>query len=234
MLNSGPAPAGRRPAGTGRKRGQSLSAAAHLSRTPAGESDCPRLPWLPPGSPARESDCPRAPAADFPAFTGCKGMAPYHEANRWGEDHAILLSFGCGIRRQQLHGREPDRADRLHFADGGFVVAWARRYDAGRQRERDQGAALRRRGQQGRRRVPGQFRRPGSQFTPSVATLANGKLPRHLGDNDPAQDGSGNAIKAQLFGRSGAPIGGEFLVDDGGRQAACSTPMSRRSPTAGS
>jgi hypothetical protein len=55
----------------------------------------------------------------------------------------------------------------------------------------------------------------GSQFTPTVATLADGKFVIAWSTGDTLQDGSGNAIKAQLFDASGAKLGAEFLVNTG-------------------
>lgn len=53
----------------------------------------------------------------------------------------------------------------------------------------------------------------GSQFTPSVAAIDAGRFIVTWVTTDTSQDGSGNSIKAQLFARDGAPIGGEFLVN---------------------
>ncbi|MEO7690600.1 MAG: hypothetical protein ABIS51_15060, partial [Sphingomonas sp.] len=53
----------------------------------------------------------------------------------------------------------------------------------------------------------------GSQFTESVAVLANGTFVVSWITADPLQDGSGNAVKARLFSATGTPLGGEFLVN---------------------
>ena len=53
----------------------------------------------------------------------------------------------------------------------------------------------------------------GSQFTPAVTTLADGKFVIAWSTGDTLQDGNGNAIKAQLFDASGAKLGSEFLVN---------------------
>jgi len=53
----------------------------------------------------------------------------------------------------------------------------------------------------------------GYQYSPSVTALAGGGFVIAWYSTDPAQDGSEGAIKAQLFGASGAKVGGEFLVN---------------------
>lgn len=54
---------------------------------------------------------------------------------------------------------------------------------------------------------------PGSQFTPAVTTFGEDRFIVTWVTTDPAQDGSGNAIKAQIFDSAGAKIGAEFLVN---------------------
>ena len=53
----------------------------------------------------------------------------------------------------------------------------------------------------------------GSQYTPTITGLANGGFVVTWSTNDPAQDGSGWAVKAQIFSASGAKQGAEFLVN---------------------
>src|SRR5687767_2347812 len=48
------------------------------------------------------------------------------------------------------------------------------------------------------------------QRAPSVTTLASGGYVVTWDTTDTAQDGSGRAIKGQLFDSSGAPVGAEF------------------------
>ena len=53
----------------------------------------------------------------------------------------------------------------------------------------------------------------GPQFTPAVTTFGEDRFIVTWVTTDPAQDGSGNAIKAQIFDSTGAKIGAEFLVN---------------------
>ena len=53
----------------------------------------------------------------------------------------------------------------------------------------------------------------GPQFTPAVTTFGVDRFIVTWVTTDPAQDGSGNAIKAQIFDSAGAKIGAEFLVN---------------------
>ena len=100
------------------------------------------------------------------------------------------------------------------FAEGGFIVVWsttdtlqdgagwaikAQRYDA-------VGNAV------GQEVLINSFS-AGDQRAPSVTTLANGGYVVTWESTDPAQDGSGLAIKGQLFDPSGARVGSEFLVN---------------------
>jgi Ca2+-binding RTX toxin-like protein len=52
-----------------------------------------------------------------------------------------------------------------------------------------------------------------SQWHPTVAALPNGRFIISWATEDPAQDGSYEAVKAQIFDATGARIGGEFLVN---------------------
>ncbi|HEY0013730.1 MAG TPA: hypothetical protein VGB79_12865 [Allosphingosinicella sp.] len=52
-----------------------------------------------------------------------------------------------------------------------------------------------------------------SQFTPTVKSFADGGFVIAWATADTAQDGSGNAIEAQLFDASGAKVGAEFRVN---------------------
>ena len=101
-----------------------------------------------------------------------------------------------------------------HFADGGFVIVWGTLDPA--QDGADSAIKAQRFDSAGNRVGP-EFLvnsyAPGSQFTPAIAVSANGNFLVSWVSTDPAQDGSGNAIKAQLFDASGAMIGGEFLVN---------------------
>jgi Ca2+-binding RTX toxin-like protein len=100
------------------------------------------------------------------------------------------------------------------FAGGGFVIVWGSLDTA---QDGSESAIKAQLFDAAGNKVGLEFRvnsaAPGSQFTPSVATLADGKFVVSWVTTDPAQDGSGNAIKAQLFDSSGAPIGAEFLVN---------------------
>ncbi len=58
-----------------------------------------------------------------------------------------------------------------------------------------------------------------SQTEVSVANLANGGFVISWTTFDTAQDGSGNAIKAQVFDAAGAKVGGEILVNTAGAAA---------------
>ena len=53
----------------------------------------------------------------------------------------------------------------------------------------------------------------GNQTNPQVALLANGNYVVTWQSSDPAQDGSGSAIKAQIFDFNGAKVGNELLVN---------------------
>ena len=53
----------------------------------------------------------------------------------------------------------------------------------------------------------------GNQYTPTVTGLTNGGFVVTWITDDPAQDGSGTAIKAQIFTAAGVKQGGEFLVN---------------------
>ena len=56
----------------------------------------------------------------------------------------------------------------------------------------------------------------GYQVSPTITGLANGGFVVTWRTYDPAQNGSGDAIKAQIFTASGAKQGGEFLVNTAG------------------
>ncbi len=100
------------------------------------------------------------------------------------------------------------------FSDGGFVVAWGSLDTA---QDGSESAIKAQRFDAAGNKVGPEFRvnshAAGSQFTPSVATLANDSFVVTWVTTDATQDGSGNAIKAQLFSAAGIPIGGEFLVN---------------------
>ena len=53
----------------------------------------------------------------------------------------------------------------------------------------------------------------GDQMTPQVSSLAGGGFVVTWESGDPAQDGSGYAIKARVFAADGTALGGEFLVN---------------------
>lgn len=100
------------------------------------------------------------------------------------------------------------------FSDGGFVIVWGTADPA----QDGSDSAIKgqlfdvygqKKGAEFRVNSAG----VGSQFTPSVTTLADGSFIVAWVNNDTAQDGSGGAIKAQLYSREGAAIGGEFLVN---------------------
>jgi hypothetical protein len=100
------------------------------------------------------------------------------------------------------------------FADGGFVAMWVTLDTT----QDGSGNAIK--GQRfdvNGNKIGAEFlvnnQGAGSQFTPSVSVLANGSFIATWITNDTTQDGSGNAVKAQIFSASGIPIGGEFLVN---------------------
>jgi RTX calcium-binding nonapeptide repeat (4 copies)/Cadherin domain len=100
------------------------------------------------------------------------------------------------------------------FADGGFVAMWVTLDTT----QDGSGNAIK--GQRfdvNGNKIGAEFlvnsQGAGSQFTPSVSVLANGSFVATWITNDTTQDGSGNAVKAQIFSASGIPIGGEFLVN---------------------
>ncbi|HEX8448657.1 MAG TPA: hypothetical protein VF652_03600, partial [Allosphingosinicella sp.] len=98
------------------------------------------------------------------------------------------------------------------FADGGFIVVWGTSDPA---QDGDDSAIKAQLFDSAGRKIGAEFlvnsASAGAQFTPEVATLANGNFIVTWVANG-ADDGS-DGIKAQLFSRSGAPIGGELMVN---------------------
>src|SRR6188768_3552694 len=52
-----------------------------------------------------------------------------------------------------------------------------------------------------------------NQTNPRIATFADGRFVVTWVTSDSAQDGDGQALKAQLFAADGTKLGGEFLVN---------------------
>ncbi|MGH6780578.1 MAG: hypothetical protein ACREB5_00530, partial [Sphingomonadaceae bacterium] len=100
------------------------------------------------------------------------------------------------------------------FSDGGFVISWGTLDSA---QDGDSSAIKAQLFDANGEKVGAELlvnsSVVGSQFTPSIATLGNDTFIVTWVTTDSSQDGSGNAIKAQLFSRSGSPIGTEFLVN---------------------
>src|SRR3990170_3542846 len=101
-----------------------------------------------------------------------------------------------------------------YFADGSFVIVWGTLDPA---QDGADSAIMGQRFDSAGNKVGPEFlvnaNALGSQFTPAIAVSANGNFLVSWVSTDPAQDGDGNAIKAQLFDSSGAMIGGEFLLN---------------------
>lgn len=100
------------------------------------------------------------------------------------------------------------------FSNGGFVIVWGSLDPA---QDGSESAIKGQRFGASGAKVGAEFRvntaAPGSQFTAEVATLSDDRFVVAWVSNDTAQDGSGSAIKAQLFAADGTAIGGEFLVN---------------------
>ncbi|MEO6215868.1 MAG: cadherin repeat domain-containing protein, partial [Sphingomonas sp.] len=100
------------------------------------------------------------------------------------------------------------------FADGGFVTLWG---TSNTTQDGSDSAIKGQRFDANGNKVGSEFlvnsQGTGSQFTPSVAVLNNGSFIATWISTDTTQDGSGNAVKGQIFSASGAPVGGEFLVN---------------------
>jgi hypothetical protein len=98
------------------------------------------------------------------------------------------------------------------FADGGFIVTWVTN-DA--TQDGDGNALKAQFFDSAGRKVGYEFlvnaSAAGNQFTPRMATLPDGSFVVTWVTSP--TDGGPNQIKAQLFSRSGAPIGGEFQVN---------------------
>src|SRR5687768_5872151 len=99
------------------------------------------------------------------------------------------------------------------FSDGSFVVVWVTR-DGPEGNGSEIKAQL----------FAADGSRLGTEFTvnaaafheqvqPAVTTLADGSFVVCWSSQDTAQDGSGSAVKAQLFSHSGTAIGGEFVLN---------------------
>ena len=100
------------------------------------------------------------------------------------------------------------------FADGGFIIAWG---TLDTTQDGDSSAIKAQRFDAAGNMVGAEFlvnsAATGSQFTPVVATLANGNFVIAWTSTDATQDGSGYAIKAQLYDAAGVPIGSEYVVN---------------------
>jgi len=121
---------------------------------------------------------------------------------------------GAAIAVSSLNSGTQMRSTVKAMDDGGFMVFWyssdpaadgsgyavrARRFDA-------QGVAV------GAETLINTST-TGDQVWPRIATLNSGAYVIAWETSDFTQDGSGTAIKARMFSASGAPIGGEFLVN---------------------
>lgn len=100
------------------------------------------------------------------------------------------------------------------FADGGFVVVWS---TVDPTQDGDGGAIKAQRFDAAGNAVGGEFlvntSFAATQTAPAVTTFADGSFAIAWATTDTLQDGSGGAIKAQLFSAAGVPTGGEFLVN---------------------
>ncbi|MEA3015473.1 MAG: hypothetical protein QOI38_195 [Sphingomonadales bacterium] len=107
-----------------------------------------------------------------------------------------------------------DRSDVAAFAGGGFVVTW-RTTDSSQDGSGD--AIKARLFAANGTPLGNEFlvnsQAAAFQFDPVVAVLVNGNFAISWLTADAAQDGSGMAVKAQIFDPAGAKIGAEFLVN---------------------
>ncbi len=100
------------------------------------------------------------------------------------------------------------------FAAGGFIMAWQSNDVA----QDGSGIAIKyQRYNSAGAKTGGEIlvntSATGDQTAPNVTTLASGGFVISWQTSDTAQDGSGSAIKAQLYDAAGATVGGEFLVN---------------------
>ena len=111
------------------------------------------------------------------------------------------------------------------FADGSFVIVWGTNDAA---QDGDSSAIKGQLFDSAGNKVGAEFlvnsSHAGSQFTASVAALSDGSFVVTWVTTDSTQDGTGNAIKAQLYAHIGNPIGGEFLVNAGATFGSQTTP----------
>ncbi|HEX8192254.1 MAG TPA: M10 family metallopeptidase C-terminal domain-containing protein [Allosphingosinicella sp.] len=100
------------------------------------------------------------------------------------------------------------------LAGGGFVVTWSTRDTA---QDGSEGAIKAQLFSANAAASGAEFlvnsHAAGGQFTPVVAAFDDGGFVIAWVTQDATQDGSGNAIKAQLFNAAGGKVGAEFLVN---------------------
>jgi Ca2+-binding RTX toxin-like protein len=100
------------------------------------------------------------------------------------------------------------------FADGSFVVTWVSQLNG---QDGSSSAIVAQRFNADGTKLGAEFlvntATLNSQYEPGIASLANGNFIISWTTFDTAQDGSGNAVKAQLFDHNGNPLGTEFLVN---------------------
>ena len=104
------------------------------------------------------------------------------------------------------------------LGNGGYALFWSSDDQAGLNLPASAASEIK--GQifdSGGTRIGGEFivnsATAGDQFLPDAAVLANGTIAVVWTTADPAADGSDHAIKGQLIGSDGTPIGGEFLIN---------------------
>ncbi len=123
---------------------------------------------------------------------------------RWGGEFAVNTFTAANQTAPAI----------TYFANGGFVIVWGTLDPA---QDGSESAIKAQLFDAAGNKVGAEFRvnsaALGSQFTPAVATLSDGSFVVSWVTTDTTQDGDGDAIKAQHFSSTGAPIGGEFLVN---------------------
>jgi hypothetical protein len=100
------------------------------------------------------------------------------------------------------------------LADGGFVVSWTTNDPA---QDGSESAIKAQVFAAGGAKIGSEFlvnsASSGAQLEPAIKGLASGGFVVSWTTNDPVQDGSGSAIKVQLFAADGTKVGSEFLVN---------------------
>ena len=100
------------------------------------------------------------------------------------------------------------------LADGRFIVSWTATIDT----QDGSGSAIKAQlfssdGEKIGVEFLVNFATLNSQSQPAVTALSGGGFVISWSTSDPTQDGSGNAVKAQVYDASGAAVAGEFLVN---------------------